>query len=448
MTDTLLTERKRLPYKYVPRSYQKPFFYAMHYEQKKRACIVWHRRAGKEKTCWTYVITMACERVGSYYYFFPTNIQGRKVLWDGMDASGFPFLSHIPTELLDGDPNQTEMKIRLCNGSLIQVIWTDNYDSARGTNPIGCVFSEYSYQDPRVWDTFRPILAENGGWAIFNFTPNGKNHASDLYEMALKTPEWFCQVLTVLDTVREDGTPIITPEAIQAERIAGMDEEMIQQEFYCSFQGIQRGSYYGREMEQAEKSGRITDVPYNPSLPVDTAWDLGIGDSTAIWFVQPHGVTFRVIDHYEASGVGLSHYAKVLQDRGYVYGTHYAPHDIEVAELGTGRSRKEVAAGLGIKFRTVEKAPVEDGIQAVRGLLPMCWFDRGKTQAGRNALIQYHREWDDKRKCFRDRPYHDWASHSSDALRYYAIGYKEAPGKIKERNLRPSVQQFTGNWMS
>src|SRR3990172_7775835 len=235
MTDTLLTERKRLPYKYVPRSYQKPFFYAMHYEQKKRACIVWHRRAGKEKTCWNYVITMACERVGSYYYFFPTNIQGRKVLWDGMDASGFPFLSHIPTELLDGDPNQTEMKIRLCNGSLIQVIGTDNYDSARGTNPIGCVFSEYSYQDPRVWDTFRPILAENGGWAIFNFTPNGKNHASDLYEMALKTPEWFCQVLTVLDTVREDGTPIITPEAIQAERIAGMDEEMIQQEFYCSF---------------------------------------------------------------------------------------------------------------------------------------------------------------------------------------------------------------------
>ncbi len=169
----------RLPLGYKCRSYQIPFWEAAK-DGFKRFVLVWHRRAGKEKTCWNYLIMQAVKKVGIYYYFFPHFSQGRKILWDGIDKEGFRFLDHIPKELISGNPNSTEMKIRLRNGSIIQIIGTNNIDSIVGTNPIGCVFTEYSLQDPRAWSLIRPILVENGGWAVFNFTPRGANHGKDI----------------------------------------------------------------------------------------------------------------------------------------------------------------------------------------------------------------------------------------------------------------------------
>lgn len=440
-----------IPYNFIPRSYQLDL---LSYLDKggnsgKRAVIVWHRRAGKEKTSWNYTICAACRKVGSYYYFFPTNVQARKVLWDGMDASGFKFLDHIPKPLIDGQPNQTEMKIRLKNGSILQILGTDNYDSVRGTNPIGCVFSEYSYQDPRAWDTFRPILTENKGWAIFNFTSNGRNHAHELYYNAKSAPNWFTQILTINDTKREDGTPVISAEDIENERAAGMDEEMISQEYYCSFTGITVGSYYGKLMEKASEEGRIGAVPYETRLPVDTWWDLGIGDATAIWFTQTHGRTIRVIDYYENSGEGLAHYIKYLRDKPYVYGIHNAPHDIEVRELGTGKSRLEVAESLGLRFNVIEKLSVEDGIQAVRDLIPLCWFDKDKCREGISSLYGYHKEWDDKRAVFKTTPFHDRNSHGADSFRYLSVGHKFLqPIDTRPKRYIRKYNQGTASWMA
>lgn len=215
-----------VPYNYTPRPYQIPLLRALD-SGVKRAISIWHRRAGKDKTLINLCAKKMLERVGSYYYFFPTYAQGKKVIWDGMDKTGFPFLNHFPKELLAGVPNSTEMKLRFKNGSVFQVVGSDNIDSIMGTNPVGCVYSEFSLQDPTGADYMSPILMENGGWEVYNTTPRGKNHAYRLYMMAKDNPEWFSEILTVNDT------GVITPEMIQAERERGRSEEFIQQEYFC-----------------------------------------------------------------------------------------------------------------------------------------------------------------------------------------------------------------------
>ena len=223
-----------LPHQWRARPYQVPLWNAMVNDGKKRAVCVWHRRAGKDLTLINITTAMMHKRKGIYYYFFPTYGQGKKILWDGMTKSGFKFLDHIPESLIV-KKNDTEMKLEVVNGSILQVVGTDNYDSIMGTNPVGCVFSEYSLQDPKAWEFIRPILLENEGWAIFNFTPRGQNHAKDLYDMARGNPEWFCQRLTVDDTTGFDGERIVTDDMIDGERLSGMSETMIQQEYYCDF---------------------------------------------------------------------------------------------------------------------------------------------------------------------------------------------------------------------
>jgi len=374
---------------------------------------------------------------------FPTYAQAKKVLWDGRDREGFPFMAHIPREIVKTS-NETELRKELVNGSAIQLIGTDNIDSVLGTNPIGCVFSEYAMQDPRAWDYMRPILRENGGWAIFDYTPRGKNHGYALYQMARSNPEWFAEVLTV------DDTRALSPGDIDKERKEGMSEELIQQEYYCSFEGVQFGAYYGKQLQQAEQDKRIGNVPYETELGVETWWDLGIGDSTSIWFTQSVGREVRIIDYYEASGEGFPHYAKVLQGKPYVYSQHHAPHDIEVRELGSGRSRREVAQSLGITFQVVPNISIEDGIEAARAILSRCWFDKNKCERGLNALASYHKDWDDRLKTWRSQPQHDWASHAADAFRYLAVGHKTA--KIKTQ-VPIEIVQYTKDsenqsWMS
>jgi hypothetical protein len=354
------------------------------------------------------------ERVGSYYYLFPTYAQGKKILWTGADKEGFKFLNHFPKQLVKRIDN-TEMLIELVNGSIFQIIGTDKIDSIVGTNPIGCVFSEYALQNPKAWDFIRPILRENGGWAIFNYTPRGKNHGYDLYEMALKNPKWFVQKLTV------DDTGVISQEAIQEERDSGMSEEMIQQEYYCSFTAAIMGAYYWKEYDEAEKKGRFTNVPYDSAALVHTVWDLGIRDSMAIGFYQGVGLERRKIDYVELTGKGLPEAIKYVKEKPYTYGKHFAPHDIQVRELGTGKSRLEVAKELGISFEIIPNISVQDGIDAGRRFFKKLWVDKENCKDWLKLIPQYTKEYDEDKKIFKDKPLHDWTSHGADEFRYAAL---------------------------
>ena len=409
----------QLPNNYRCRPYQVPFWEAMK-EGVKRAVLVWHRRAGKEKTCWNFLITRAVQKVGIYYYFFPHFSQGRKILWDGVDKDGYQLLDHIPKELINGTPNSTEMKIRLKNGSLIQIIGTNNIDSIVGTNPIGCVFTEYSLQDPTAWQLIRPILVENGGWAVFNFTPRGANHGKDLYDMAKGNAEWFSQLLTVKDTC------VVSEADIQKERDAGMSEDFIQQEFYCSFTLGVEGAYYAKYLQECRDDDRIGNVPWDKQSRVYTAWDLGYGDSCSIIFYQRIGQEIHIIDYHESHGEGLPYYAGILRNKPYIYAEHYAPHDIDSHAFSSGMSAREVGAGLGLNFITLPtlKLRLEDGIEAVRGLFPRIWVDEEKCKHLIKCLGNYRKEWDDKMETYKERPRHDKYSHGADAMRYLAIAVK------------------------
>ena len=399
------------------------------------------------------MLMQAIQKKGTYYYFFPTFAQGRKVLWDFIDKDGFRVLDHLPKEMIFGNPNSSEMKIRLMNGSLIQVIGTNDIDSIVGTNPRGCVFSEYSIQDPTAWTLIRPILTENSGWAVFNFTPRGNNHARELYDMARKNPAWHCSLLTVDDTKKGDNSPVIAQEDIQAEREAGMSEDYIQQEFYCSFTLGIEGSYYAKYLHEAREDGRIRGVPWDPHARVYTSWDIGYGDSTFIIYYQVVGGELHLIDCYENHGEGLPHYVKQMNNSAYIYADHYAPHDADSHDFSNGMSVKEVGASLGVKFTILPtlKVSLEEGIEAARSIFPRVWIDEKRCSRLIKCLENYRKEYDTIHSCYKMRPVHDWASHGADAFRYLAIAVKKyvdaskGPSDEEVERMRDKYQPiFTG----
>jgi|TARA_Y100000310_G_scaffold140332_2_gene139705 intein/homing endonuclease len=278
------------------------------------------------------------------------------------------------------------------------------------------------------------IPVTNSFWSngfISHNTPKGKNDFYDIFKNSRGNTEWFSHFQDIDETLKtEDG------ETVENLKVAlGDDKRMVkqgiitedefQQEWYCSFTAAIKGAYYGSQMSVAAEEGRIGNVKYDPGLKVHTFWDLGMADATAIWFVQFFGKEIRLIDYYEASGESLSHYVKVLQDKGYIYGNHTCPHDVEVRELATGRSRREVLESLGVYPRVAAKMPVMDGIDAVRRILGRCWFDEEKCDKGIEALRQYHKAYDDVRKQFSSRPFHDWSSHGSDAFRTFAMTFRD-----------------------
>ena len=403
-----------LPHLFKPRNYQLPILKAFD-KGYRRIIQMWHRRSGKDKVDVNIIAREMQQNIGIYYYFFPTYTQGKKALWDNIGKDGIKYLDHFPKELVDGKPNDTEMKIKYKNGSLFQVIGTDDVDRIVGTNPRGCVFSEYSLQNPKGWNYIRPILAENKGWAIFNYTPRGKNHGFELFEMAKNNSKWFVSKLTV------DDTNVLTPEDIEEERKSGMTEDLVQQEYYCSFTASIQGAYYWKEYDEAEKAGRFDNVAYDPSVPVYTVWDLGISDAMAIGFYQVVRNEVHMIDYYEKSNEGFPHFAQILQDRKYVYGKHFAPHDIKARELGTGKTRLETAASLGIRFEVVPDIGIQNGIDAGRTLFRRLWVDKTKCSEWLNLIPQYTKEYDEDAKIFKDRPLHDWTSHGADQYRYAAV---------------------------
>lgn len=418
---------------YHPRWYQKQFEEAM-FGGYRRAYLLYHRRAGKDFSCWMFMIYCAAVCTpGVYYYILPTYTQGKKVIWDGMDESGKRLLEYIYPEMIEGKPNQTEMKIRLKNGSLIQVIGSDNPDAIRGTNPKGVVFSEYALQDPRIWsEIISPILVKNNGWAVFNTTPQGRNHAYDLWEGIQESPYWYKQKLTIEDT------NLISKEQIERELAEGKSEEIVQQEYYVSWARGVDGTYYGRLIEKARQESRIGNVPYEPRSVVNTAWDLGYGDSTSIVFWQQVGAEVRFIDYYENHGEKLEHYVRVLQSKPYVYGSHYFPHDAGSGSLQTGTTTQKLAFDLGVKAVVLEReTSINPGIELARSLITMSYFDEKNCKQLIKCLENYCKRYNDKMQIYSDTPIHNWASHGADAFRYAAIARqtygKGATGLTPER---------------
>ena len=425
-----------LPHRFTPRPYQVPVLTALE-SGTRYACLVWHRRAGKDTTAFNWLIWAAQQRVGNYYYVFPTMTLGRKTIWEGRNEEGMSFLDHIPPELIVSK-NETDMRVVFPNGSAFQIIGSDRYDDMRGPNPVGVIMSEYSRQHPGAWQVLAPIIRQNKGWAVFVYTPLGRNHAAKLYEMAQGNAEWFAERLTVADT------GVMSPADIQAERASGMDEALIQQEYYCSFGGSVQGSFYQDEIERAAADGRIGAVPYDPAVPVETAWDIGTTkDATAIWWYQQVGRGVHLIDYHEENNTNLLRLQNLMfHEKRYAYlpGTpHIAPHDIARTEFSTGRTIRDLARDVNLEFRVVPKQNHWERIMAARMLFPRCRFDRGKCEGGLAALAQYHREWDEETRHFSTKEHKDWSNHGADAFGHLAVG-------IQEPIRTPPVTQAITTW--
>ena len=419
---------------FTPRPYQLPFLAAMQRGCRLATCV-WHRRAGKDVSAWWWTIVASMITTGTYFYTFPTYAQGKKVIWDGMDNSGKKFLHYIPEEVrLDKryKENETEMQIQLppvaggSNGSIIQIVGLDKIDYVMGTNPRGVVYSEFAIQNPAGRKFLNPIILANKGWEVFVFTPRGPNHGEAVWKEAVADKTAFYQLLTIDDTADSDGNRIISKADIQKLRDRGEDEDFIQQEYYCSFGGSQQGSYYGRLIRQAREAGRIARVPFDVKLPVHTVWDIGHGDDTVIGFWQSYGREHRLIDSYTENGEGLAHYAAILSERarheGYRYSWHILPHDAEAHSFQTGRTTQKAAEEMAIRPTLIApKLSVQDGIQAVRAMLPTCWIDEAKCGSVLVALTQYHKEYDEETKTYSEKPVHDQYSHSADMVRYKAV---------------------------
>ena len=374
-------------------------------------------------------------------YIGPTYTQGKAVAWDYMQHYARP----IPGVQL----NQSELRVDYPNGGQARIYGADNPDALRGIYLDRAVLDEFGLHPAKTFsEVIAPTLVDRGGSALFLGTPNGKNQFYDIArhaqaEQAKGNPDWF------FAEYKASETGLLDPAYLASAR-AVMTPDEYAQEFECSFEAAVKGAIYAREMEQARMAGRITTVPYDPALPVETDWDLGVGDYMAIWFSQSlKSGEIRLIDYYENSGEGFPHYARVLREKGYVYGKHWAPHDIEVREMSSGRTRREVAAGMGITFEIQPRlhnaaaGEVEEGIHTARMLLPRCWFDRDKCSKGIDAMLHYRRDYNQKLNEFKATPVHDWASHGADAFRGLAVRHQ-----VPIERKRASIPQPSQNWQA
>lgn len=406
-----------------PRPYQRPLWGYLE-GGGKRAVAVWHRRSGKDDLSLNWTAVSAHIKPATYWHMLPQASQARKAIWDAINPhTGMKRIDEaFPVELRAATRNN-EMAIQFKSGSHWQVVGSDNYNSLVGSPPYGVVFSEFSLSDPQSWSYIRPILAENGGWAIFIYTPRGRNHGKRFFDDATGDGQWFSELLTA------EQTGVFTARQLENERREyirdyGLNDgtARFKQEYMCDFDAAVSGSYYAHEMDRAKAEGRIRRVMWEPGLPVHTAWDIGFRDSTVIWWFQVVRDEVRVVDYLENSGVAVGWYVNKLRARPYTYGTHLLPHDAGTGQMTSGHSVKETLAALGVHATIVPSSPVYDGINAARQLIPRCFFDDTKCARGLEVLNNYRRMWDEKRKVFHDSPLHDWASHGADAFRYLALG--------------------------
>ena len=454
-----------LPHNYDTRTYQAEFWNAMVEIDvidnrplikllKDRAFLLWHRRSGKDLTFVNFLMLMAYyHRIGTYWYMFPFLKQAKQVVWDGMDDAGRRFVDYFPSEIIY-DTNESELQIILRNpdtdgpGSIIQLMGADKFaKSSVGPNPVGIGLSEYAISSKmeQAYHYVMPMLSQNGGWAVMLTTPRGKNHAYQMWQIARENAtHWFTSLKTVDDTRRDSdfdkvnprfeyNSPVVSHEMIERDKRDGMTEEMIQQEYYCSFNAPIEGAYFAKQIDLLRRQGRITRVPWEPTLPVETWWDIGHDDSTVIWFVQKLFREIRCVDYYTNRLQPFTHYTSILREghRGlYSYGQHIGPHDLEVKEWFANKTRRETAADMGVNFRIVDK-PLDklEPIEMVRNLLPRCLFDEKSCRRGIDALETYHAEYDPDNKVLSTKPEHDWSSDTADAFMTGASADSTAIGR-------------------
>lgn len=433
---------------YVPRRHQA----YLHRNLRRFNVVLCHRRFGKTIFAINELLDRALRnmfRNPQYAYIAPTYSQAKKIAWEALKeyTKMLPGVSYHETEL-----RCTIERPGLGDKITIHLLGAENPDTLRGIYLDGVIMDEYADMAPDIWTkVVRQALSDRGGWAIFIGTPKGQNHFYELYQYAHRgNPEagdvaapldWYCA------TFKASETEVIPIAELESAR-AVMAPEEYEQEYECSFSAALVGAYYGREIERAEKASRITAVPYEPALPVITAWDLGVDDATVIWLVQVHGKQVRVIGYIEESGAGLDYYVKELNKLDYMFAEHLLPHDVKVRELGASgaASRLETLKSLGLKNITVvPKVPVADGINAARLLLARCWFDAIACHRGIKALKSYERKWDSKNKVFQQAPLHNWASHGADGFRTLAVGLDEnaMPEEVRKNLPRTSNMDYS-----
>lgn len=420
----------------MPRPYQMAAWKALE-DGCRRMVLCWHRRSGKDDLGLHFTATQVVQYPANYWYLLPQANQARKAIWTAVDSHmGVKRIDWAFPKELRENTNDQEMLIRFKNGATWQVVGSDNYQGVIGSGAFGIVYSEYMLSDPNSRLFLEPILKENGGWAIFNGTPRGRNHFHGLYNLAISEPGWFGQLLTVKDTGALTDVEIEDyRRQLAMERGEDEADNAVAQEYFCSWDAAIPGSYYGKFIAALEAEDCIGSVAYDPRYPVITGWDIGVGDSTAIWFVQQTRTSLNIIDYYETSGVGADHYAKVIKEKPYMYEYHILPHDADDREWGNNASsRVDSLKSLGVRpLRIMKRASVDDGINAVRIILHGARFDRKRCQRGIDALRQYQRTWDDKLKVFSQKPLHDWTSHAADAFRYLAQGLRDIPRGVANR---------------
>ena len=397
-----------IPYK--PREHQLKVHELL--DGKRFAVVVAHRRFGKTVAALNHLIREAVlneKETPRYAYIAPTYGQAKRVAWDYLVKYTTP---------LGGTNNISELRVDFW-GRRIQLYGSDNPDSLRGQYFDGVIIDEVGDQNPKIWtDIVRPALTDRKGWCLFIGTPKGHNHFKELRDRAEKEEGWGLLEFKASETGVVDETEL---KAAKNE----MGESKFRQEFECSFDAPIEGSYYGEMLNELEDKKHMQEIPREELSRTFTAWDLGMGDSTSIWVAQLVGSEVRLIDYYENHGVGLDHYVKWIRDNDYIKAEHILPHDVRVRELGSGKSRLEMLEEAGLEIKIAPRMGLDDGIQAVRRLLPRCWFNVPKVQTGLNCLRNYRRDYDEKRKIFYERPLHDWSSHGSDSFRYLALGLDE-----------------------
>lgn len=436
-----------LPNGWNPRPYQRPLWDYLE-RGGKRAVVAWHRRAGKDDVILHRTAIAAFERPATYWHCLPSYTQSRRAMWNAVDANTGKRRIDVafPHELRD-NTNDHEMFIRFKNGSTWQLIGSDNYNDLVGAGVAGITFSEYALANPSAWGYMRPMLLENDGWAAFISTPRGHNHFETALKRAHERDDWFGESLSILQT------GALTPQQIQESLEEYIDlygedygRAQFEQEYMVNFNAAILGAFYAREMTNVRNEGRICQIEAMTNRPVQTAWDIGVRDDTSIIFFQVVGMQLFILDCYTANGVGVDHYAEVVHKRfeqnRWQRGVDYVPHDAQVTEWGTGRTRIETMEKYGLKPVRVPDVGKIDGINATRRTLPLCVFHPDCEENGLiPALEQYRREWDDEKKTFKASEVHDWTSHLSDAMRYLSLAWKKsAPDKpVTDRTPPPGM---------
>lgn len=408
---------------YTPRAWQE----YVHASLRRFNVLVLHRRSGKTVLAVNDKIDRAMANPllnPQYAYIGATYGQAKRVAWD--------YFKYYTRNIPGVTTNESDLRIDIPRPWLpqkdrvrIMLLGAENPDSIRGIYLDGATLDEFGLMPPDLWGkVVRPTLSDRIGWATFLGTPNGQNHFYEMYSLAreqMQSPDsnWFMYMLKA----SESG---ILPQTELDDARMTMSEDEYNQEYECSFSAALKGAYYAREMERMEKQKRATQVPYDRATTVSTAWDLGINDTTAIWFFQLVGKEIHLIDYVEDSGIGLDYYVKVIKEKKYNYDEHLLPHDAAARELGTGKTRIETLRSLGLqRLRVIPKQDREDGINAARMILDRCWFDATRVARGIDALKNYQRKWDAKNQVYSLTPLHNWASNGADAFRTLALGIRE-----------------------